>query len=361
MNNERISSRQLTWLIISVNLSSSLVLGPSTIIFYAQHNAWLAVVLATLLVALGALINILLLKCFPGQTVVQFAQSLLGLWFGKLVGLCYALVSLYMVGICLRMITQLVKMTLMPETPLGVFVLGLTLLVVYSAWLGLEAIARANDVILPVSMLALFFLFLLALPQGRLYWGMPVFQVNLGELYKGMNVPFACFAEVFFILIIAPVLNKPAELKTSVLKGILVAGLILTMVVQIVLFLMGSYRASAYFVPLLRIAEELNILDIFERFEPLVLAGWLMINSVKMSLLTYSFALSLTQVINGSNYRRLLFITIFALPLLAYLPKNLAEVLRIYVEIVAFRILIPIVFLVLPGFLLILAKVKKHV
>lgn len=360
MKIERISSRQLTWLIISVNLSASMILGPSVIIFYAKQSAWLSSLLAAVLAAAGALLSLHLIRCFPGQTVAQFAQKLLGPWFGKPIGFYYSLVSFYMVGVCLRLISQLVKMTLMPETPLWPFILGLTLLVVYSAWLGLEAIARANDLILPFSLVGLVFMLLLAAPEGRPYWGLPVWQLNLPGIVMGTFTPLACFGEVFLILLIAPALNKPTELRTAVVRGILTAGLILAAITQFVLFMMGSYRASAYFVPVMRIAEELSILDIFERFEPLVLAGWLMINSVKMSLLTYAGARSLTETLNRQNYRPVALAALLVLPLLAFLPRNLAENLSIYVETVAFKILIPIAFLILPGIMLIIAKVKKH-
>ncbi len=357
---ERISSRQFTWLIVSVLVSTSTILIPGIIIFYAKQNAWLALLSATAVVTAGMMLNLTLAKRFPGQGIFQYAQIILGPWLGKLVGLFYGLTCLYMAAICLSVITQCIKLTILQETPLWPFALGLSFLAVYSVWLGIEPIARANDLIFPFSIILLLIPLLLSIPEGRIYRALPIFQLNYSEILKGTFPGTACLAEVFFILILAPAINKPEELQAASLKGLLLAGVFMTVVTQTILFVLGIYRASVYLFPLLRIADELIIMEVFERFSTIVLSAWLLINSIKISVFTYCYALCTTEALGRKNYRSILLPALIAIPLIALAPKNFAETTQVWLELVTFKILIPMAFFILPGLLLIIVKVKKH-
>lgn len=128
---------------------------PGIVIFNAKQNAWLALLSATAVVTAGIMLNLTLAKRFPGQPIFQYAQIILGPWMGKFVGLFYGLTCLYMAAICLNVITQVIKLTILQETPLWPLALGLSLLAVYSAWLGIEPIVRANDLIFPFAIILL--------------------------------------------------------------------------------------------------------------------------------------------------------------------------------------------------------------
>jgi len=330
------------------------------IIFNAKQNAWLALLLSTAVVTAGLMLNLSLAKRFPGQAIFQYAQIILGPWLGKLVGLFYGLTCLYMAMVYLSFITQFIKLTILQETPLWPLALGFTLLMVYSAWLGIEPIARANDLIFPSSILVLVILLLLSIPEGEIYRALPVYQLNYSEILKGVFPGTASLAQVFFILILAPVINKPKELKSASLKGILLAGVFMAVVTQTILFELGIYRASAYLFPLHRIAGELRILDVLEHFGPLALSAWLLIYSIKMGVFTYCYAICTAEAVGRKNYRSVLLPALIAIPLIALAPKNLAETTQVWLELVTFKILIPTAFFILPGLLLIIAKVKKY-
>jgi len=306
------------------------------------------------------MINLSLAKRFPGQAIFQYAQIILGPWLGKLVSLFYGLTSLYMVAICLSVISQLIKITIMQETSLWFFVLGLSLLAVYCAWLGIETIARANDLIFPFAIIMLLIPLLMSISDGEVYRALPVFQLNYSEILKGTFPGIACLSEVFFILILAPAINKPEELQSASLKGLLLAGVFMTVVTQSILFVLGIYRASVYLFPLLRIAEEVNIMDTFERFEAILLSAWLLINSIKMGVFTYCYAICTAEAVGRKNYRAFLLPALIAIPLLALAPRNYAETTQIWLELVAYKILIPTSFFIIPGLLLLIAKVKNH-
>jgi spore germination protein KB len=356
---EKISSRQFTWLIIAMGISTPTLMMPAAVIFACKQNAWLALLLATLAAALVVILNVALARQFPAQTISQYAQILLGTWLGKLVGIFYGLVCLAVGGLATRTFSQLLKIGIMPETPLWAFVLGLTLLAVYSAWQGIEPIARINDLIVPFTLAALAVLLLEAMPDAQAYRGLPILQFDFSEIIKGSFTPYSYLAEVFVILLLAPALNKPEELRSSVLKGIILSGLILMITTQSILFVLGSFRASAYLFPLLNIATELHILEVFERLEPLLLSAWLTVVIIKISLFAYLFALSTSQVFGQKTKNPLLLISLLAIPAIALAPRSLAEHRKIWVELMLFKTLLPLAAIIIPALLLIIAKVKK--
>ena len=360
MRIERISSRQFTWLLISVITSTSTVVITGTIIFSAQQNAWLSVLLGTLLGIGGLMLNLSLVKRFPRQTVAQFAQTLLGTWLGKVVGLFYGLISLFLAALCIRVVTEIIHMSILQSTPMWPLVFGFSLATVYGVWLGIEPISRANDLLLPPSLLAAIILFVLAFPDGKLYRALPVLQFDFAGILTAAIPPIGCIGEAYIILLLAPILNKPEELKSASLKGILLSGLILVLTSQGILFLLGVYRASAYLFPVLRIAGELHFLDVFERLEPIVLTLWFLINCIKMGVLTYCFTVSTSQSLGLKNHLPVLLTALIVIPLISRIPKNLAVLLTTWIDLVGFKMIIPTAFFVLPGILLLIAKVKKQ-
>jgi len=360
MRIEQISSRQLTWLIITVNIATSTVVVPGMVIFSAQQNAWLSYLIAILLSICGLMINLSLMKRFPRQTVAQFAQTLLGPWLGKFVGIFYGLVFLSVAAICIRLITGLILTTTLQETPLWPLVLGFTIAIIYGAWLGIEPISRVNDLVLPLSTGFAVILFLFALPDGKLYQALPVLQFDFKGILTSVIPSTSCLGEVFFILMVSPAINKPEELKSASLKGLLISWGILTLTTQGIIFLLGIYRASTYLFPLMRVSAELHILDFLERLEPLVLTVWLLVNGVKICVFTYCFLVSTTQSLGLKNYSPALIIAAIVLPIVSLIPKNFAELMTIWIGLVAFKIIIPTAFFLIPGLLLIIAKVKRQ-
>jgi len=356
---EKISSRQLTWLTFTIAISTSSLFLPGMVIFHARQNAWVSIILAAASATAGTMLNVALAQRFPGQSIAQYAQILLGPWLGKAIGLVYALAFLYLDVACLNFIAQLIQIALMPDTPLLAFLTGLGLLAVYSAWLGIEPIARANEIVLPPNVLMAGLILLLALPQAKLYRGLPVTQFNWAAIAQGMFPPAACLGEVFFVLMLAPALNKPGELKAATLKGLLFAGLFFLVITQSFLFILGAFRAAVYLFPALRIFEEILILDIFEKFEPIVLIMWMLLITIKADAFTYLYALAAAHTFNRPTHTGFLLPALPAIPLLALVPQNLAEVWQFWLGTLTFRYVIPLVFLVLPALLFLIAKVKK--
>lgn len=356
---EKISPRQFTWLTVTICFATSSIIIPGLVAFSAKQNSWLALVIATIVILGGGMLNLALASQFPGQTVVQYAQVLLGPWLGKLVGLVYASAFLYLIGTCLHFITRLFKISIMPDTPLWPFVMGLILVAIFYAWLGLEPIARANEIVLPVIFGIILVVMLFAIPDGKLYQGLPVMQLNWPKLFEGAFPAAACMSEAFYILMLAPALNQPDKLKSSTVKGILLTGLSLAIMTQFVIFILGSFRTAAYIFPFLRITAEMIIWDVFESLEPLIICVWVMINIVKMGTFSYLFALSIAQTFNLKSYRKFLVIALIGAPIINLAPADLADMLQFWVGVICFKIVLPTVFLVIPGILLLIAKVRK--
>jgi spore germination protein KB len=359
MRTEQISSRQFTWLIIAVITSTSTVVVPGIIIFSARQNAWLSVLLGTLLGLVGLMINLSLVKRFPRQTVAQFSQTLLGPWLGKVVGLFYGLISLFLAALWIRVVTEIIRLSIL-QTPMWALVLGFSLATVYGAWLGIEPISRANDLLFPTILLAAIILFLLALPDGKLYRALPVLQFDFAGILTATIPPIGCIGEAYIILILAPTLNKQEELKSASIKGILLSGLILALTSQGILFLLGVYRASVYLFPALNVADEIHYLDVFERMMPLAMTLWFLINSIKMGVLTYCFTVSTGQSLGLKKYWPTLLTALVVFCMGSLFPENLARLLTIWIDLIAFKLIIPTAFFVIPALLLLIAKVKKQ-
>jgi len=86
-----ISNRQAVLLIVSTILPTSIMFLPAMISKEAQQDAWISIIILT---AFGVVVGLIIASLgmrFPGQTIIQYSEVILGRPLGKIVALIYPL------------------------------------------------------------------------------------------------------------------------------------------------------------------------------------------------------------------------------------------------------------------------------
>lgn len=148
MRRDRITPRQLFWLIATLILGLHIAQAPRLTVEAARQDFWLAEAVAVAVVLLVAVILQLLASRFPGRSLFQYSVDILGPAWGRAVALLFVWFFIHVAALALRQVSDFYLMVL-PETPLVVFVAILAMLSSYGAYLGRGAIARANELLSP--------------------------------------------------------------------------------------------------------------------------------------------------------------------------------------------------------------------
>ncbi|KQU19172.1 hypothetical protein ASG65_24565 [Bacillus sp. Leaf13] len=114
---------------------------------------------------------------------------------------------------------------IMPDTPIQVIMFLFMSIVLMSARLGLEPLARSAEILFPFVVILLSSLMILLLPEIKFQNLQPVWEGGLKPVKRG-SIPFIVFPfiEPVAVLMILPFVSQKDRIRKSLFVGQLLAG-----------------------------------------------------------------------------------------------------------------------------------------
>lgn len=365
LSREQISPRQGTMLVINLILPTATLFLPAISAVQANEDAWLTPLVAAAAGMGMAFLYTALSNRYPGQTLIQFARLALGRPLGGLVGLLYIWWWLQCAAHVTREFGEFMTIVVMPQTPIIVFHLLILLLVAYGCKYGLEAMARANEVILPVMLFTLVVLFALVGNHVRGAFLLPFMAEGLPPVLRGAYAPASWMGEVITCnMMLFPFLKQPQQARAVAMRGLALTGLILCLNVTINLGVLGVHVTRTAMLPMMATARLIDIADILVRMEPFFVAVWIGGLFVKIWIFFYAFCRAAAEWLGLQDYRPLVLpgITLCA-PLTILLFDNATEMSQWHAHVwpayalVVFELGLPL--LLLAGATLTAARARR--
>ncbi|RJQ28852.1 MAG: spore gernimation protein [Peptococcaceae bacterium] len=302
----RIDGRQAGFLLFTLFFAGSLLFVPVFPVFHAGQDAWLSIILAAAGGMVMARLVVDLSLRFPGRTLFQFPEIILGKAAGKAVALLYLWWFFQNGTENYRVFISFLQVSFMPETPLMVFmVFGLTM-AAYGAYYGLEVIARTNQLFLPFVLVSVVGLFLLSVPEMTVNNLLPVFEASMIHLVKSAAAPLAWFGEIITLAVLIPYLNRPQQAHRVALFGILGSAAIFEITVIGIMAIFSPALTTGYLFPVLNGARIIHLANFLERMELVLVVMWTIAGVMRVSLLHWVLALGSAQLLGLKDYRPLI-------------------------------------------------------
>lgn len=302
----KISSRQLTLLLFSTLISTTILILPALVIEEAKQDTWLSLILVTVFGILAGLLNVKLGLRFPGQTIIEYSKEITGRFTGTLLGLLYILSLFYLNALIIREFLELLKSEFFPETPMEIFAVVIVLAAAYIIRRGLEVLCRTNEILLPFELFFIIGGIVLIIKDLEFTRLLPVFSGGFLPVLKGAYPATIFFAETNLIAVILPALNIPRQAARSVIAAVITVGFLHAAVSIAVLALLGLETADRFF-SVIDLFRYINVGDIIERQEALVMAIWTGTGLVKIGLYYYCICLASARWAGLRDYRPLVF------------------------------------------------------
>lgn len=204
---------QATSTLVGIMVGIGLLFVSRTAVAYVGRGAWLAVLLAGLVVICNGWIMIKLSERFPDQTLVQYVQLLFGKWLGFCIGIFLIGLSLVMTGFTLYFTGQIITTFILFATPSYVIMLALMALTVYSAYAGMSAIGRVNEIIFIISLGFAIFFIPPVIQYGHFSLVRPIFQPPSLHFLSGIPFIFYCYTGYELILSFYPFVKQTERPK----------------------------------------------------------------------------------------------------------------------------------------------------
>lgn len=300
----KIGSLQAVLLMMSLVLPTAIITVPASTVAAAKQDAWLSCIVGTLLVLPLTWLIVNLSLRFPGKTLFEYPEVILGRVPGKIVSFLYLFTFLQSSSLAVRQFGLFLVTTMMPYTPIIVFSIVLVAVTSYAVRNGLEVLCRYNQLFIPVTGL-LGVAFSLSVKDMKLTRLLPVFDVGLIPIVKGAFSPVAFIGLIFAMAVIIPYLSKPKEAYRVAYLSVLLNGFFLTVTVLESLLIFGPSMTSSMVYPTFNAIRTVSIANFLERLEAILLALWVLGGIAKLGVYYYILVLGSAQWLGLKDYRPL--------------------------------------------------------
>jgi len=304
METGRISSWQFFHLILSLVLGLMLVRVPPSLTQLAGPDAWISMLFAlgVDLAVAGALYA--LGRRFPGQTLFQYAPAILGRVPGKVAAIAYIWLFMHAAAISIYIFAAGYKLVL-PETPLLVFVLLVVVVSTVGAYYGLETMARASEIVSPISIVISVLILILTLKDMDFGNLRPV----LGNGIKGPVAGALVAASWYGICVIMGLFmayhDKPQQALLAKAAGVSVGMMLVTLLTLGSIAALGPLQSAHQRVPTWSLSRIILIAGFFERLQMLFVSLLMTTGFVTLGVLHHASSLGVAQLFGLKEYRPL--------------------------------------------------------
>ncbi|MUT67477.1 endospore germination permease [Paenibacillus sp. NEAU-GSW1] len=298
--NVRISAAQLCILMYLAPSGTGLMSSPSVAASLSGLDMWIAPIVGMLGGMLVLLVMIALHRLYPGQTLIQYAESILGRFAGKVVSIVFLFFVIYASGYVVRQLTDFLSNSFFIRTPplfLGACIIFVCAAAVRS---GMEVICRIAIMFFPFPIIMLSLIFFPLYTDFRPVG--PIMENGLGPSLLGgfgLQLWYSIFCYSTFYL---PYVNRPQKLIGWSLLSPLLLTLLLSITNWHIISKLGN-STIMYNYPFLAITRFISFSEFFEHLESVVMMVWVVAFALRLIYGYYCAAIGIAQWLNLPDYR----------------------------------------------------------
>ncbi|MCZ8522592.1 MULTISPECIES: GerAB/ArcD/ProY family transporter [Paenibacillus] len=300
----RISALQMALLLYSTVLATVILQAPSIMAKHAERDMYLSPLWASFTGLLVIWMTIALHRRFPNRTVIEYSMDICGRLGGKVLGMVFLFFYLQINSLNLRQYGEFIEGSVLPRTPL-LFIMGSMMLVcMFAVSGGIETVGRSAQMFVPVVVSLLMLVMLLLLPDLDILQVQPFMEKGLTPSLMGSISAQSWYSELFLMAFLLPYVSDSEKLTFRLslyaFLGVLVT-LVLTSLLSLMLF--GS-TVSRQLYPLMSAAEYISLAGFLQHVEALIVAIWISVMFIKISMIHYVLCLGTAQWLQLPNYRQ---------------------------------------------------------
>jgi spore germination protein KB len=320
----KISGYQLFWLIFTMEFGMTALFTVSNPVFLAKQDAWISMIIATLISLFTTFVAVKLSLLYPEQTFIQYSQSILGKWLGKIILVPYFLMWVSVTGIILREYADFVFLALFSSTPLWIVILIMLGAIVYVTYTGgLRSIGRCSEIIGPISVVGVVLILLLSIKDWDWLRLLPVYS-NSGFLpiVKGSLAPASFLGESFMVVMLIAFMSKPQRALISSLFGVAAASVAILAMTMIVLMVFGPDLPAKFIYPLYSAATYISVMEFIQNVDVLAVLLWIIGIFIKLSLYLFITSYGTAQLFHIKKWKHTIWLIAPIVFVISLLPRN---------------------------------------
>lgn len=278
-----VSTRQVILMGALFILVSSLISMPAQVLRIAKQDAWLAVPIVMLCAFLSLFITTTIQKRFPNETLLEILTKYVP-FVGKPIAFLYIVFFGIVLARDLRLLTDFVKVALLPLTP-AIVIMGLTTVtVIVAATSGIEVLGRMTELFFPVFIAVFIIVAAILLRDADFKYVQPFFEYGMMRPVLGSWFVWGFLAEVIIMPLLFP--NPSLKWRTG-FYSILIGGMMLEGILLLATLTLSGDVAGRLMYPSYELVRQVKVTDFLDRFDLLVVSIWMPTIFIKLAMDLY--------------------------------------------------------------------------
>ncbi|MFC5651930.1 endospore germination permease [Paenibacillus solisilvae] len=302
----KISGLQMTCIFYASVVPTYWITMPSTIDNVVGRDSWMTPIFSCVISYLIVYVVYQLSMLYPGQTPIEYIPRIIGKWPGKVVGLGFLLYLLHIVSVTTHEFFDLINAKYLPFTPFIVIVLPLLLLAGYMVRQGVEVLGRFAFITIFYWIFVFMLYVFLTIPDMDIHNLFPVMEHGSTPQIKGVFLHNGWSSQAVFLSFMMPFLNKGSKKLLWGIGAVSFVAFDLVAAIIVPKMIYGTIMPDIAY-PVLAAGEIIKIADFLEHIDLLIIADWIILYFVKMSIYIYILSLGTAQLTKLSTYRPIVF------------------------------------------------------
>lgn len=281
---EKISTRQAVILFLLAVFSPSIRLFPTYSSEIAQTAGWLSPLFAVVPFLILPLLHQSFFKKNSGKNLADIYYEVLGKFLGRVVLFFYLFWLCVLLGLYVRYFAERFLSTIHPDTPMSFFTIAILGVAFVVARGGLVVFTRLTEVFF-LGFMALFSItFMLALPDLKFLHLYPVTYYDILPLMKSTYPILGIWGYFTFMMFFADRMNDKENIKRFGLQSAVFLVITCLSILIITIGTLGYNIAGRVSLPYFIAMKNISVMDTLERIESIVLAFWIIVDFVIITL-----------------------------------------------------------------------------
>ncbi|MFD2331340.1 endospore germination permease [Cohnella sp. GCM10020058] len=300
-----ISARNYMLLTFFFMLGTSILIAPAGLAEAAGQDAWMAAVVGIGLNFGFAAVYLVLAERHPGQSLAQIAETLLGMWAGRVVACLFSLFFYLLAALMVGDMGYFMTSQILTETPIEALEILFVMAIVSAVRSGLRGYAYAAEIFFPWIALLLVLFVLPLLPVFDANRLKPMFEKGALPIFKG-GMNFFGLQELIVLFMLYQRVEAGVARRRGFMLGVALGGLVLIMMTTGCIGVLEAPVTANNLYPAYTLAKNIKIGRFLERIEGIMIFIWICSIFLKITLTFHASLIGFRQTFRISDERAIL-------------------------------------------------------
>ncbi|ABR50668.1 spore germination protein [Alkaliphilus metalliredigens QYMF] len=330
-NNDRISIYQMVNILVLTLIGVGALTLPRELVQLVETDAIILLIMGGTLTMGIAFIHGYIVKSFPGKSYFEILSFTVTKPIAYLFSLFFIVYLVGTNGLLLRILVEVVKVFMLPRTPMTIIAIMMLMVVAYSSRFGIEPLGRITNILFPGIVIFVVIMFALSFYETDFTNLLPIFQTPPSQLIAGLDLVIFSFLGFEIILIFGALLDKPEKATRIMPLAIFIVLLYYLLIHVSVISNFGMYGTKQLIWPTLTVFDAVDLPGAFiENVQVIIMSIWVYSIFMTLAPLHIAATMLLGQVLKA---KELNYLGLPLIPVTYYISQYSGSVANVYVDL----------------------------